>query len=281
MGLFDSLGSALGVAGSSLVSPVFSLASGLLGNKMSADRQEAANEFSASQFATRYQTTTKDMQAAGLNPMLAYSQGGGNAPSSAIASANMPDIGSSFSQSRIASAQEANLAAQTRKTNAEANVVEQTGIDSAKASISNLLSQSGLNLEMQGRVMAETEKIGSEIRNLQSTDQQIHAMISNLAEQNKLLKAQGIESAARAAMLGAQARLISAEARIQGFNIDAIIQSGGVGRLAREVKPISDIANDWVETAKFWKTKTKNTTGTIFDREGNVSGGYSRSTTER
>lgn len=39
-----------------------------------------ANAFSAQQYASRYQTTVKDMQAAGLNPMLAYSQGAGSAP---------------------------------------------------------------------------------------------------------------------------------------------------------------------------------------------------------
>lgn len=41
---------------------------------------DQANAFSAQQFATRYQTTVKDMEAAGLNPMLAYSQGGGSPP---------------------------------------------------------------------------------------------------------------------------------------------------------------------------------------------------------
>lgn len=42
---------------------------------------DEANSFSAEQYATRYQTTVKDLTAAGLNPMLAYSQGAGSAPS--------------------------------------------------------------------------------------------------------------------------------------------------------------------------------------------------------
>lgn len=42
---------------------------------------QQANDFSAQQYATRYQTTVKDLTAAGLNPMLAYSQGAGSAPS--------------------------------------------------------------------------------------------------------------------------------------------------------------------------------------------------------
>lgn len=54
------------------------------GERANASREriaQQANEFSAQQYATRYQTTVKDLTAAGLNPMLAYSQGPGNAPS--------------------------------------------------------------------------------------------------------------------------------------------------------------------------------------------------------
>jgi len=39
---------------------------------------DANNSFNAQQYATRYQTTVKDLQAAGLNPMLAYGQGAGS-----------------------------------------------------------------------------------------------------------------------------------------------------------------------------------------------------------
>lgn len=42
---------------------------------------DEANRFSAEQYATRYQTTVKDLTQAGLNPMMAYSQGPGTAPS--------------------------------------------------------------------------------------------------------------------------------------------------------------------------------------------------------
>jgi len=70
MGMFDGLGSA--VAGG-----LFSFIGGERRNDAQAEQAAIANAFSAQQFATRYQTTVKDMAAAGLNPMLAYSQGGG------------------------------------------------------------------------------------------------------------------------------------------------------------------------------------------------------------
>ena len=50
-----------------------SLIGGQMSNDARADQANRANAFSAQQFATRYQTTVKDMKAAGLNPMLAYS----------------------------------------------------------------------------------------------------------------------------------------------------------------------------------------------------------------
>ena len=50
-------------------------------NQTNMDLANQANAFSADQFATRYQTTVKDLEAAGLNPMLAYGQGGGSPPS--------------------------------------------------------------------------------------------------------------------------------------------------------------------------------------------------------
>jgi len=59
---------------------VLSFVGGQQANQKNWDIAQANNEFSAQQFAQRYQTTVKDMQAAGLNPMLAYSQGGGSPP---------------------------------------------------------------------------------------------------------------------------------------------------------------------------------------------------------
>lgn len=53
-------------------------------NEANKDIANQANQFSAQQYATRYQTTVKDLQAAGLSPMLAYSQGAGSSPSGQV-----------------------------------------------------------------------------------------------------------------------------------------------------------------------------------------------------
>lgn len=74
--------------------------------------------FQAQQYASRYQTTVKDMEAAGLNPMLAYSQGPGSSPSGAAIPMQNPaaSFGSALtgaSQMMLTSAQAANTQADT------------------------------------------------------------------------------------------------------------------------------------------------------------------------
>lgn len=67
-----------------LIGGGLSLTGSILSNDVNRDIANKANQFSAQQYATRYQTTVKDMQAAGLNPMLAYGQGAGTAPSGQV-----------------------------------------------------------------------------------------------------------------------------------------------------------------------------------------------------
>lgn len=59
------------------------LIGGILTNKSNENIAEDNRAFQADQRATQYQTAVKDMEAAGLNPMLAYQQGGaGSSPGS-------------------------------------------------------------------------------------------------------------------------------------------------------------------------------------------------------
>ena len=89
---------------------------GILGNRAAASQASQARDFSAEQYATRYRTTMNDMRKAGLNPMLAYSQGVGTSPSGAMAAQG--DFGGAaagniIAQSGIRSAQKKQAASQT------------------------------------------------------------------------------------------------------------------------------------------------------------------------
>lgn len=106
MGMFDGITDAISGATSAIggmVDPIQGLVSGGLSalggasaNQATWDRQMASQNFNAAQSqaqmdfqknmrATQYQTAVSDLMAAGLNPMLAYTQGGAGTPSGASA----------------------------------------------------------------------------------------------------------------------------------------------------------------------------------------------------
>lgn len=123
-----------------------SIIGGLLSNKGNEETNSANNAFNAEQASlnrdfqkdmrnTQYQAATQDMMAAGLNPMLAYSQGGAGTPAGSAASASQPHsmrdiitpgistaIQAAIAEKEIANKDEQNelLRAQAMKTKAEA-----------------------------------------------------------------------------------------------------------------------------------------------------------------
>jgi hypothetical protein len=114
-------------------------------NQAALANMNAANAFSAQQFATRYQTTVKDLEAAGLNPMLAYSQGGGSPPSSASpAPVQNTKAGASqyFSEAAQKAYGAANIAMDTQQKD---------------ANVTNTISQTGVNEQQRKYVAAQTE----------------------------------------------------------------------------------------------------------------------------
>ena len=107
-------------------------ATSLFGGKAqnAANAQLAANQmdFQERMRQTQYQTTVADLKAAGLNPMLAYSQGGAGTPQGATAQMGNPlgEAGNSAKEGAIAVAQYNNMRKQNvlieeqaEKTNAD------------------------------------------------------------------------------------------------------------------------------------------------------------------
>lgn len=87
-----------------LIAPAASLIGGLFANESNRDIANQANQFSAQQYATRYQTTVQDLTKAGLSPMLAYGQGAGSAPSGAVG-APQQNVASSAAEAYMQSQQ--------------------------------------------------------------------------------------------------------------------------------------------------------------------------------
>lgn len=128
-----------------MLGALIGLAGGLLANKSRSDEASENRGFQADMANTSYQRAMADMKAAGLNPMLAYSQGGAHVPAGAMA--QVENVGSA---AMVGHAQEA----------------------SAESSLS------------QARLGDETvQKIKQEVVNLKSTDDQINAIVRNLREE--------------------------------------------------------------------------------------------------
>lgn len=132
--------------------------------------QAAANAFSAQQYATRYQTTVKDLQAAGLNPMLAYSQGAGSAPTAQAAPTFNKFAGASghigdAAQKALGAANVAmdtqqknanvtNTIANTTLTEQQAKLVDAQAQKTAAEAVSELLRQPGIPWEVKQKMVS-------------------------------------------------------------------------------------------------------------------------------
>jgi len=146
-------------------------------NLFSAEQTDKQMQFQKEMRSTQYQTTVDDLQKAGLNPMLAYSQGGAGTPTGSAAvgqQAQLQNPAKGFSHSASAAA------------NIEADLKQKD------ANTTNTISQTGVNEEQRKLLDAQTAKVIAEIPN-------IDADTRNKLIQHLLIKGQtGLTSAQEA-----------------------------------------------------------------------------------
>lgn len=168
------------------------------------DEAEFARNHSAQQAAqsrqwqeqmsnTAYQRGTADMKAAGLNPMLAYSQGGASTPGGAMGQSHGANITANPFRhvGPTTAAQIRNIDAQTEKADAEAQEIK-ARTPTHEVTRENLRQQIGESAMRIEKIIAETDRetasaanIRQQTTNLKETLPQIRATIENLQASTK------------------------------------------------------------------------------------------------
>lgn len=159
-----------------------------------------ANAWNVENYKHRYQWAVDDMRAAGLNPILAATNGiGGSISGASAASVGMSDIGSTMNSARAASAAErqAKNAEHLAISQIDKNVAEADSTRQATHGIvlDNGLKANNLNLAEQTyekRLGYELQRMDQELQNLRLQGSYLSSgILSNIASANQSNSAAG------------------------------------------------------------------------------------------
>lgn len=157
-------------------------------NAASAEQARTQMAFQERMRQTQYQTAIEDMKKAGLNPMLAYSQGGAGVPTGAIGSvstAKMENaLGAGVTGYQQLATNNADLdlkASQTTATTAQAIKTEADTIQT-KANTLKTAEDTSLSIQQRVNLQEQIRKLDEEILNLRASRNLTGAQTKNVQE---------------------------------------------------------------------------------------------------
>ena len=161
-------------------------------NQKNWDISQSNNDWSAQQYATRYQTTVSDLTKAGLNPMLAYSNGPGNAPVAQQTAPMQNALGNaveSYNKTRGTSAQSALAEEQVKQAESQTILNSANALKSHEEAIVAREQAENLRVDRQKRqveipqVQASTKAYEGQATASAAQAAQSYKMIENLTSQ--------------------------------------------------------------------------------------------------
>jgi hypothetical protein len=163
-------------------------------NAASAQQAAAQMAFQERMRETQYQTAVKDMKEAGLNPMLAYSQGGAGTPTGAMGSvstATMKNaLGAGVTGYQQMSMNEADIDLKKATTVGTSAATLKTEADTIKtaADIGYVLENTKLNTQTQKNLEVQLNKLQQEILNLRATEKYTSAATGKVGAETTNIK---------------------------------------------------------------------------------------------
>lgn len=160
-------------------------------NAASAQQAQAQMDFQERMRETQYQTAVEDMKKAGLNPMLAYSQGGAGTPTGAMGQVSTAKVGNTLA-SAVQGYQSMAM------TNAELDqkdaLTQNTSAQTVKTEADTI--QTAVNIQ---KILADTELSKQQYINMQEMLNKLVAEIANLRATKPLIEAQTSQARATTA----------------------------------------------------------------------------------
>lgn len=182
----------------SIMSSILAAAGGIYSAKMTQQEAQRNRDFQKMMSDTAYQRAVKDMRAAGINPMLAYAQGGSSTPSGSMASYSNPldtaayTLNESESIRNLKQAQQSQI--ELNKSQAELNSSASALNESRKeteattravnaANVLESATRQQLNQASAQQAQQQTAKLVQDVLNsMRLTDAQVENYTANTAK---------------------------------------------------------------------------------------------------